>query len=509
MTPKTTVPAVIVLSLALLSCGGGGSDSGSATSPTPTQGVSGGVTTQEVEVFAPTVRGTWYTFDGPEVAVSPTATVLMDGVPVPVAGLSILEGEVAFVSGNVTFDADHNPGGLMTADRVELSHVVDGPVDSVDLVHSRLVVLGLTILVDGGSAITEAGSDLRSVQVGERVTVAGHATASDQVLATSINPSALTGDFVVTAFVTSVDPMQKQMTIGNLVVDYSSASLQGFAASDPNIGDRIRLRGRRGAGATNLTASSLSYLSPRLAGSPGSIAALHGLVTSISSASAVAVDGYTVALSTAALQSCGSPPALNAVVTLDGMLQANGEVIADVFCFDQPQGTGINVTGRVDAIDPVFGTLSILGFEVQPSITTRVTFGGKTASLSDIRVGDYVLGQGGGGLVDADILVSQLVRYTSPASTAIEAANGYYRFADPLVYVEGRPIGTDANTQFSFVGPDGNQTVQPMTRALFFSNPHYFPYWDKICRPTLRFSVSQNADGSLTATSVLWEPDYC
>jgi len=225
----------------------------------------------------------------------------------------------------------------------------------------------------------------------------------------------------------------------------------------------------------------------------------------------VAVDGYAVALTTAALQSCGSPPALNAMVTLDGVLQANGEVMADVFCFDQPpQGwVSINVTGRVDAIDPVFGTLSILGFEVQPSVTTRVTFGGKTASLSDIRVGDYVLGQGEGGLIDADVLVPWLVRYTSPVPTVIETAYRYIRFADPVVYVEGRPIGTDANTQFSFVGPNGNHSIRPMTRDLFFSNPHYFPYWDWMCKPTLRFSVHQSVDGSLTATSVLWEPDYC
>jgi hypothetical protein len=471
----------------------------------------GGVpTTQEVEVFAPTVRGTWYTFDGPEVAVAPTASVLIDGNPAPVSGLSIREGEVALVSGNVVFDADHNPGGLMTADSVQISHVIDGPVDSVDLTHSRLVVLGLTVLVASDTAIDDASSNLSSVQVGQRVSVAGHATASDQILATAINPSSLTGDFLITAFITSVDATQKRLTVGNLSVDYSTAALQNFAAAAPNVGDRMRVRGTRVAGVPTLKAASVTYLAPQLVGAPGGIAALHGLVTAVSPSSTVAVDGYAVTLSAAALQSCGSAPALNVMVTLEGSLQANSTVLADVFCFDPtPDFALLNVTGRVDAIDANFGTLSVLGFAVQPTITTRVTFGGATAALADIHVGDYVLGQGGVGPVNGTVLASRLERYTTPVPLVIGAAYDYIRFADPLVYVDGRAVGTDANTQFSFIGPDGNPSGEAMSRDLFFSNPHYFPYWDKICTPSLHFALKQNVDGSLTAVSVLWEPDYC
>lgn len=466
-------------------------------------------TTQEVEVAQPVQGGYWFTFDGPDLALSPTASVVIDGNPVPVSGLSLAEGEVAILGGNVVFSVDHNPGGLMTADTVEISHVIDGPVDSVDLAHGRLIVLGLTVTADNVNYINAASSVLGSVQVGERVTVAGHATASGQVLATTINPSSLTGDFLITAFVTAVDATQKRLTVGNVSVDYSTAALQEFGAAAPNVGDRIRVRGARPTGATTLKASSVALLAPHLAGAAGSFAALHGLVTAINASSAVVVDGYAVTLSAAALQSCGSAPALNAMVTLQGVLQPDGAITSDVFCFDAPPGwVDLNVTGRVDAIDPEFGTLSVLGFAVQPSLTTRVTSAGATAALADIHVGDYVLGQGGGGAAEGNVLVPWLVRYTSPVPAAIDAAYAYLRFADPLVYVAGRPIGTDANTQFSYIGTD-SLTVKPMTRVLFFSNPHYFPYWDKICVPTLHFAVKQNSDGSLTAVSILWEPDYC
>jgi hypothetical protein len=501
----------ILIGGAMTSCGGGASNSVKSppsTAPASTQEVPK-VSTLEVKIASPVEGGGWITFDGgPVVALSPTATVSIDGVSVPAAGLSILEGEVAFVTGNFLVDGGNNPGGLVTADRIELSHIVDGPVDSIDLAHDRLTVLGLTILLDGNTSFDDADGDF--VQVGERVTVSGHATVSGQVLATAINPSALTGDFLVTAFVTSVDVTQQHLTVGNLLIDYGAATLQGFAATGPAVGDRIRLHGAFSATPATLTASSISYLAPTLAEPAGTVAALHGVVTAVSSPTSAAVDGYGVVLSAAAEKSCGAAPVVNALVTLHGTVQSDGVVLADLFCFDQPPDyVSLNVTGRVDAIDPAFGTLSVLGFEVQPLITTLVTFGGITASLSDIQTGDYVLGQGTGGFGADEVVAWQLVRYASATAPQIEAAYDYIRFADPLVYVHGRAIGTDSNTQFRYIGPDGIQTIHPMTRELFFSNPHYFPYWDRICTPTLRFMVNQSPDGSLTATSVLWEPDYC
>ena len=108
----------------------------------------------------------------------------------------------------------------------------------------------------------------------------------------------------------------------------------------------------------------------------------------------------------------------------------------------------------------------------------------------------------------SQVLPDMLTRETS-ASTSVYAAYDLISFADPLVYVAGRPISTDANTQYAYIGRDADQTQLPMTHDLFFSNPHYFPYWDKICTPSINFVVHQNADGSLTAVSILWEPDYC
>ena len=113
------------------------------------------------------------------------------------------------------------------------------------------------------------------------------------------------------------------------------------------------------------------------------------------------------------------------------------------------------------------------------------------------------------GSIPEVIWADGIVRLNGPQESIINVWSGDISFADPIVVVMGQPIVTDANTTFSYVGSDGAHTIEPMSRDLFFSNPHYFPFWDRICTPGFRFTVEQGIDGSMVATSILWEPDYC
>jgi hypothetical protein len=457
---------------------------------------------QELTVFDPGTAGDWDSFEGPTIRISPTTALIVDGGSVPVAGFTMDESEIAIVDGTLVFDTDHNPGGLLTASRVEISHLLDGPVESVDMLHGQLLVLGITVLV-GGSPV--------AYNIGDRVRVSGRVTASGQIAPSLISPSSATGDYLVDNFVSAVDPANKRVTIGSLVVNYGAASLKDFAGADPRAGDRVRIRGRRTA--SSLVATSVAYMSPTLPAPVGALASLHGLVTSVSSNDFVRVDGFQVTLSADALTACGYGPALGASVTLDGSLLSDGQILADDFCFDPPPPTwetNLSITGKVASIDPKFGTLSILGFAVQPTMLTGVFDGtGVPLSLGDIRVGDTVLAEGAPGTVDV-VFADYLTRYAAAPPSTIDARNdrsGEISFADPIVVVAGHPIATDANTTFSYSNP--SHTVVPMSRDLFFSNPHHFPFWDRICTPKINFTVDQRIDGSLIATSILWEPDYC
>jgi hypothetical protein len=468
--------------------------------------------------FAPTARGTWYMFDGPEFAVSPQATVLVDGEPASVSGLVIGEGEVVLITGTESFDTDHNPGGLMTADRLEIAHLVDGPVDALDLAHGRLVVLGQTVIFDGGTFVEPTGNltSLGSIQAGDRLTVSGHPSQSGEIVATRIAPSARTGAFLVSGIVQSLNMAQHRFALNGLAIDYRASQLLDLPAGGPTNGDRVMVRGVRPTGSSALVAFSVQYQQAPLPGPSNATASLHGIVTSVTASSAVltvTVDGHPIIITEPALTACGSPTVANADVRLEGRLRADGTLVADQFCFSDSSDFSPLLTGRIDSIDPIYGTLSVLGIRVQPSITTRVIekTTGLPIALADLRSGDFVEIAGAAGPVDGLVIANVIRRSKTSLPSLIRVADYYISVHDPLIYVLspwGLTITTDAYTSFQWINST-NHAPAPLSRDIFFAGSRSWPFWDKICRPSVSIKLKLNGDGSLTAISVLVEPDYC
>jgi hypothetical protein len=453
-------------------------------------------------------------FDGPGYSVLPQAQVLVDGTPVSVTGLTIGEGEIVLLAGTDSFPDSNNPGGLLDSAAVKITHMVDGPVDAIDIAHNQIVVLGVTVEFSPGTFFEMTGGQLTpgAINVGDRVTVSGHPTASGLVFATRIAFTAITGDFLVSGIVGSPNPAQHQFSLNRVAIDYSSAQSNGVPASGPAAGERVIVHTVRSANGASLTATSISDDSELPGAGTGTVVSMHGIVTSALSPTTFTVDGYPIIVTAAALQTCGSAPAADSDVTLQGIVAANGTVVADIFCFTgpPPPAPGI-VQGRIQKIEANYGTISIVGFSAQPSVLTRVIdSSGSPLSLGDLRVGDSIAVDGAYGSIPELIWADGIVRLNGPQASMIDARYDAISFADPIVVVMGQPIATDANTTFSYISPagDGTQTI-PMWRDLFFSNPHRFPFWDRFCKPNISFTVEQRVDGSLVASSILWEPDYC
>jgi hypothetical protein len=279
--------------------------------------------------------------------------------------------------------------------------------------------------------------------------------------------------------------------IGALTVDYSSASLQDFPNDSPNIRDRVRVRGSLTAAGV-LNASALNYVSQQLPGEPGSAAFLDSFVTSVTSSTSAEVNGHTIILS--GDQVCAGPPIAYQLVQVQGLLQADGTATAHEFC-EYSYAADVEITGTLSAIDPTLGTLSVLGFAIQPSLVTSVNAaGGAALSAADLRVGDHIVAGGTSGGIDATVLATFLQEDSSQA-TSIHAERAQLRFQSPLVYVLGRPITITPATAFNNFNP-------PTDMASFFKNPN-FPHLFPDCGPPdFLFSVTQNPDGSLTALSV-------
>lgn len=504
--------------LILSSCGGGGAATEGASSTASSSAAPPGLTpqgedpcgiegtgisprdcrppqqsVQELRMFDQKSAGDWGTANwGPDVMLLPSATVLIDGVQVPAAGLTVDVDEIALVTGEL-IDKPNWPTGQLIAERIEIAHLLDGPLDAIDLRHGVATVLGMTVYLDGQTRL-----DPSSLQVGMRVRVSGHPTAFGGVAATLIAHSNASGDYLVTNFISAIDPGSKQLKIGGVSVDYTAAMLQGFSADGPQAGDHVRIKGSLSA--TTFVATSMAYISPHLSGSAHTLVSLLGIVTAVASPSEVSVDGYAVSVTDAAIQACGASPQLGTVASLDGTPQASGDILATVFCGSSLMVASykhLAITGPVDAIDPNFGTLSILGYDLQPD--------GATPLPSDIKIGDVVQGYGFPGAVP-DVLMASLLGRAPGQTPNIVVYHGFVSYADPYIYVLGRPITIAQDATF--------ELPVPVTRSTFFLGPDRNGITQEVnadCGDAWAciIPVDRGADGSLTAHHVASRPLRC
>jgi hypothetical protein len=423
-----------------------------------------------------------------EIDVLPDANIWIDGELTPRAELSNdLWSEVMLATGTES-------GGVISVTDFWITHVIDGPVDAIDLDHGRMVVLGQTVLGTG------------DFKVGDRVSVSGHPSAAGQVVATRVVPSTRNGDYVVSGIATSVDVVHRQFDLNGAQVDYSNAQLVGLPSGAPVEGERLIVRGSREPGVAFITAHSVSDNVSTLPGTNGATVSLHGIVNSIGSSDAVDVDGFHVALVS---NDCHAQPVINEDATVAGSRGPDGVVAATHFCFtvDAPALWGF-ILGPIEGIDPEFGTLGILGFRVQPSITTHVVdAANNTLSISDLRVGDIVYA-GGSRPVQGLMMSDSLARRAADSPSMLRAFDYDVALADPIIELYGRQIFTNDSTTFSWVN-NSNHALAPLDRARFFSETKNWPFWDKICRPSVAVTLTDSGDSALTAKTVVVEPGYC
>lgn len=476
-----------LLCLPLASCGGGDTQGfTSPPQPSPPPTTTKAVTLGTIEWFS----------SSPSITAAPGATTLIDGDVAASSELDFSEGEVLLASGEL--DSTTN---TLTADHIEISHPVDGPLDEVDLLHGKLVVLAQTVVVEGRTIID--GGDLAGYKAGDRLTISGHLSSSGQVVATHIKPSTRTGDFLATGLISSVDESLHQFTLGSLVVNYSGlqAVLSKFDKAAPvTAGSWVRVKGTRPDGAATLMATSIEGVSQSLPGASGASVSLSGVVTSATSSAMLQVDGYAITLSADGKASCTSLPGPNARVTVSGLLQTDGSVVADSFCFDDLAGaeTGLKISGPIDAVDSAFGAVSVLGFAIQSSPTTHVVDqAGSTIPFASLKAGDFITASGSGGAAEGLLLTWRTVRTAYPPAASVEALWGEgMRMADPYVFVLGRAIAIDAHTTFAGFGV-------PMTPEIFFGDEQKWGITGvRMCPPNFVFSVDNGPDGSLVATAV-------
>lgn len=447
-----------LLLIASVSCSsGGGNGDNVAGGGTGGTGISSGTITRFGSIF---VNGVEFETTG--------AIITLDDQPGTEDQLAV--GQVVIVSG--TYNAD---GATGTATSVVFKDNVEGPIDSIDLVNSRLVVLGQTVLVDGATSFDDDISprSLEGLSVGDFVEVSGFVKANGEIAATRIERKVSGGELEVKGTVSALDSANRLFNINALTVDYSGATLDDFPSGVPGNGDFVEAECAR-VNFNDCFGLSGEFLATKVE--------LEGLDIDVDEGDEVEIEGFitrfvdefdfdvagqpvTTNAQTEFEDGTAADLGLNVKVEVEGRVDASGVLVAEEIEIRRPNNIKIEAT--VDAVDVATTTVTLLGIAVRVDRLTR--FEDDSAAelrpfgIEDIGVGDFLAVRGfedppGSG----SVLATRVERDDFEPDVVLQGS--VTSVSQPSFVILGVTIETDITTVFE----DENDNI--ITAAEFFAS---------------------------------------
>jgi hypothetical protein len=381
-----------------------------------------------------------------------SATIRKNGQAVAQSALKV--GEVARVKG--TKNASEGTG---VAESVDVEENVVGPIAVIDTVKNTLTVLGQQVKIGNATSFSSdvQPADITGLKVADFVEVSGLAAADGTIDATRIERDASAGTLQVLGKVASVDTVAHTFMINALIVNYSAATLGGFAGGQPANGDLVEVHGTVfDAATTTLTATRVDkQMSDEEEAGDHRDMEREGLITRFVSATDFDVAGEPVTTTSATVYHNGTVAdlALNVKVEVDGSPNGSNVLVADVVSFHRTGG--IELQSTVTALDATAGTLTVLGVQITVNSSTRFedksAAGIETFSLSNINVGDTVEVRGFESPAGSGKLVATRLDREAP-STDVEVSGPFAAGTTPKFTVFGITVdGSPATLQ----GADG------------------------------------------------------
>jgi mono/diheme cytochrome c family protein len=442
-----------VLAALVAGCGGGGGSSTDGTKPPPAASTKTTIVKGAITGFGSViVNGVRYDSD--------SATVRIEGKPGSVMDLKV--GEV------VRLVAEKDAQGVPRAKSIDQDDLIQGAVQAVDLTARTLTIAGQVIATDDGTSFDDSipTRSLSGIAVGDWIEVHGFAGADGTARATRIE-KADAGDIEVevTGVVDAVDATNKRFTTGTLVVDYSTAVLEGFGSAGIAAGDLVELKGTSYLADGALKAVRVQKEDGDDEAQSGDESEIEGYVTSFDSPASFAVEGQkvTTTANTTFVNGSSSDLGPDVKVEVEGTFDANGVLVASKVSFRHE--SALKLTGAVESIDATAGTFTTLGVTVVVNQLTRREdheSDDHFFSVADLRTGDWVevvgdLDPAGSGKVIATKLEREEggdeVEVRGTAS-AVEAAR---------LKVLGVTVELQASTEYE-------RNDQPITAAEFLAN---------------------------------------
>lgn len=358
-------------------------------------------------------------------------------------------GQVITVSGTID---DNGVDG--SADNVNFDDNVKGPIQSIDLATSQIVVLGQTVLINPETSFDDSISpaSIDGLSVDDIVEVSGLVDASGRITATRIELKPAGTEFEVLGIVSAHNSTNSLFNINNLVVEYSGATLDNdFPGGQINDGDFVEAKGLALNGNGQLVATQVELKD----GLPGVADGVHieiqGFITRFVSAQDFDVTGLPITTNASTVYEGGvaGDLGLNVKVEVEGDVNSSGVLVATKV--DIRRAKAVRATANVDSVNAAANSLVMLGVTVSVDALTRLedksSVDVRPLTLADINAGDYVEVRGGEFPAGSGaILATILEREDADPDTILQ---GFVEtISDPSFTILGVTIETGGGTIF-------------------------------------------------------------
>src|SRR5215469_7332453 len=442
--------AIVALTV---SCGGGGSSANNSSSGMSTV-MSTGVITGFGSIF---VNGIHFQTSG--------ATIRKNGQVVDQSQLAV--GEVAFVKGQAN-ESDETGN----ADEVDVDESVVGPISALDITNGLVTVLAQTVKINGGTSFSKdiQPADITGLKVGDTIRVDGMYDSTGTIVATRIERGSASAVLQVVGTVSGLNSASHTFMINALIVDYSSATLTGFASGGPNNGDTVEVQGTSFNDATKtLSATSVARKqSDHEEADDKTDIEREGLITRFASATDFDVAGQPVTTTSSTIYKDGSAAnlALNVKVEVEGVLNSSNVLVASVVSFEH--NGSVELQSQVTAVNATAGTLALLGVSITVNSMTRFEDDSsahiQNFGLSSVSVGDTVKVRGYENPAGSGMVLATRLEREPPTATVI-VQGPFVAAAPPDFTVLG--ITVDASSAMISNGEDGTLTLAEfLTKAV-------------------------------------------
>ena len=286
------------------------------------------------------------------------------------------EGEL--VSGQAAFNVGEfvtvtgvpaEDGSTSTATQVSFESLLVGEVTALSSDNVRITVMGQTVTTDD-LTVLHGFTQLSALQMGNLVEVSGVRDAAGVITASSLtlqrdryaNDGAL---LKLAGTVSGLLTAQTTFQLGDVVVDYATARLEGFTAGTSlSNGIFVEVESRAALQGQRVLAAKVRVKPVRTNYPQNTRLEMEGVVTARESTSRFTLNGQAVATSSSTrfdgLSASGI--VLNAGLEVEGTLDASGVLQATRVALRHTKDTaGVRWQGAITAIDAAQKTFSLLG----------------------------------------------------------------------------------------------------------------------------------------------------